>query len=562
MPHIFIPDPSISVAYGPPLAEENTLGALTLPNFLAEVAARYHSAEALVYYENGARISWSYNELFVQARKVAKALVSGGLAKGERVGIWMTNRPEFLAAAFGVGMAGGVASPISTFSTQDELEYLLSISGISILLMESKVLKKDYAAMLTAIAPEIATCTAGAIGCAALPFLKRVVMTGADTAGAVESWEAFLTTGNGIADEAIDARTASALPSDEGVLFYSSGSTAKPKGILSSHKGVAIQCWRLAIQQGLPQGVRYWTANGFFWSGNFSNAMGAVLAAGGCMLLQSTFQPSEALDLMAREKAQFVFAWPHQWEQLTSAPNWLNSDLSSLKFVDKDGPIAAHPSVFTDWIEPRHAYGNTETFTLSSGYPANSPPETTKSSSGLPFAGNIFKIVDPISGKTMPLGERGEIAVKGPTLMMGYLGTPLSESLDENDFFRTGDGGYLDGEGRLFWEGRLNDIIKTGGANVSPLEIDAVLQELSGVKICQTVGVPHDTLGELVVSCIVPHEGAGLHEDTVRDYAKSKLASYKVPRRIFFFDEAELNMTGSAKVKTADLRAKVQLLLA
>jgi acyl-CoA synthetase (AMP-forming)/AMP-acid ligase II len=131
---------------------------------------------------------------------------------------------------------------------------------------------------------------------------------------------------------------------------------------------------------------------------------------------------------------------------------------------------------------------------------------------------------------------------------------PLDESLDDEGYFRTGDGGYVDEAGRLFWEGRLNDIIKTGGANVSPIEVDSVIRDCAGVKVTQTVGVPHETLGELLVTCIVPHDGATLDEDTVRNFARQKLASYKVPRRVLFFAESDLKLTGSAKVKASDLR--------
>ncbi len=141
--------------------------------------------------------------------------------------------------------------------------------------------------------------------------------------------------------------------------------------------------------------------------------------------------------------------------------------------------------------------------------------------------------------------------------MMGYLGVPLEETLDDEGFFRTGDAGHVDGEGRLFWKGRLNDIIKTGGANVSPLEIDAAIRKCPGVKVNQTVGVPHDTLGEMVVTAVVPHLGAKLDEDAVRRFARETLASYKVPRRVLFFTEDDLEITGSAKIKTADLRELV-----
>jgi acyl-CoA synthetase (AMP-forming)/AMP-acid ligase II len=146
--------------------------------------------------------------------------------------------------------------------------------------------------------------------------------------------------------------------------------------------------------------------------------------------------------------------------------------------------------------------------------------------------------------------------------MLGYLGAPLDETLDHEGYFRTGDGGYVDEAGRLVWEGRLNDIIKTGGANVSPVEIDSVIIDCPGVKLSQTVGVPHDSLGEIVVTCIVRHDGAQLDEATVRDFARAKLASYKAPRRVLFFSEGDVALTGSAKVKTADLRDLVAKALA
>jgi fatty-acyl-CoA synthase len=152
------------------------------------------------------------------------------------------------------------------------------------------------------------------------------------------------------------------------------------------------------------------------------------------------------------------------------------------------------------------------------------------------------------------MGERGELAVKGPTLMLGYLGIPLDETLDEQGFFRTGDGGYVDREGRFYWEGRLNDIIKTGGANVSPVEVDARIMQYPGVKISQTVGVPHETLGEIVVSCIVAHDGLSLDAQAIRAFAREQLASFKVPRQVLFLDEGQLDQTGTAKVKTAALR--------
>ena len=553
--HRYITDPLLALSRGPRLANEGGIGALTLGGFLEEVAARFAGREALVFpREDGGTLRWSYADLRSEACAVAKALIADGLARGERVGVLMTNRPEFLASVFGVALAGGVAAPISTFSTAAELAHLLEVSGVSLLLFDATVLRKDFAAILAEIEPEVAQASPGGFASLRFPFLRRLVSVGGESRGAILDWNAWLARGAPIAQARITARAAAVKPADPGGLFFSSGSTARPKAILSSHRGIALQMWRMGPQQGLCNGVRSWTANGFFWSGNFAMIVGGTLALGGAIVLQRVFEPEAALAMMADERVSFLFAWPHQWEQLIAAPNWENVDLSSLTYIDAQSPVARHPTVHSHWVEPRHCYGNTETFTLSTAYPAMTSREEAAQSHGLPLAGNTLKIVDPLSGRILPIGERGELAVKGPTLMLGYLGVPLDESLDDEGFLRTSDGGYVDEAGRLVWEGRLNDIIKTGGANVSPLEIDAVLRECPGVKIVQTVGVPDELLGEMVVSCIVAHDGAVIDEEAVRAFAKTRLASYKLPRRVLLFAEHELATTGSAKVKTAELR--------
>ena len=225
-----------------------------------------------------------------------------------------------------------------------------------------------------------------------------------------------------------------------------------------------------------------------------------------------------------------------------------------MRFVDFKTPIAHHPTVSVKWFAADHAYGNTETFTITTGFEANTPPEVHAESWGVALPGVTIKIVDSLTGVVVPRGERGEICVKGPTLMLGYIGTPLDETLDSEGFFRTGDGGYLDDADRLYWEGRLTDIIKTGGANVSPLEVDEALANHPGVKVTKTVGVPHDTLGEVVVACVVPHDDANPEVDEIRAYLRERLASYKVPRHLLFFREDEIALTSSDKIKSSDLR--------
>ncbi|HMK87797.1 MAG TPA: fatty acid--CoA ligase family protein, partial [Steroidobacteraceae bacterium] len=354
--------------------------------------------------------------------------------------------------------------------------------------------------------------------------------------------------------ELLDAIGTEIAPTDRALVFFSSGSTAKPKAVLHAHRAAAIQFWHLRRVYALDPNVRTWAANGFFWSGNFATAMGVTLAAGGCLVLQRTFVPGEALRLMHVERVSYPVAWPHQWVRLVDDPSWPEVDLGSLRYVGESSPLRTHPTVKTSWSEPTAAYGSTETLTLSTVHPSGTAPSIAQGNHGAPLAGNTIRIVDPATGAVLARGEVGEIAVKGPTLMLGYLRVAPEQSFDAEGFFRTGDGGYTDPEGRLHWQGRLSDIIKTGGANVSPLEIDAVLAECPGIKIAASVGIPHDTLGEMVVACVVPEAGASIDEAAVRAFVSKRLSSYKVPRRVLFLAESDLTLTGSNKVRTAPLR--------
>jgi len=545
----------LSITRGMPLSEEQGLGALTLGGYIREVTAKWGPREAAMITLDGETVRWTYEDLWNRAMEVARALIAAGTGKGTRVGILQTNRLEFLSSLFGTALAGGIATTISTFFTPTELDEVLKAAGCSVLLIERKVLKKDFAEILGELEPQIRTGGPGELASTRYPFLRHLAVVDSDEGwGMLEGWSTFLARGKDVPDEIIDATSASVAPSDPGLLFFSSGSTGKAKGVLSSHRGVSLQLWRWKKWYNIQEPPRTWSANGFFWSGNFAMAMGGTITSGGTLLLQRWFDPPEALELLEREKATMILAWPHQWAQMEAVPDWEKFDLSPMHYIDAMVSFARHPSIDTTWREPRQAYGNTETFTLITVYPSGTPEEESGDTHGIPTPGSTIKVVDPFTGETMPVGERGEIAVKGPTLMMGYVGIPLDETLDDEGFLRTGDGGYIDAEGRLYWEGRLNDIIKTGGANVSPVEIDAVLSKCPGVKAVQTVGVPDELLGELVVSCVVPHEGVTLDDETIRGFAKEKLASYKVPRRVLFVEESDLKTTGSQKIKTADLR--------
>ncbi|MCX7864552.1 MAG: AMP-binding protein, partial [Novosphingobium sp.] len=268
--YAIVPDPKLSIARGPPLEEEPGLGALTLPGLLEEVTVRFGMREAIAQPRpDGSVERWSYEQLSARAMAIARALVATGVVgKGTRVGMLMTNRAEFVATAFGIAMAGGVVTVFSTFSTAHELDMMLAASGCAALLIEPKVLKKDFAEILRALEPAIGLGRPGAIASRRYPFLRHVAALDADeTMGAIESWAGFLARGEAVSETLVQARAALVAPADPGVLLFSSGTTGKPKGILSAHRGVCIQMWRWPRILGMREGDRVLTANGFFWSG-------------------------------------------------------------------------------------------------------------------------------------------------------------------------------------------------------------------------------------------------------------------------------------------------------
>jgi fatty-acyl-CoA synthase len=333
----------LSVAHGIPLSEESGIGALTLGAFLREVAGRYAANEAAVMHMGGGVECWTYADLLARSIEVARALVACGVTKGTRVGIIATNRLEFLSTFFGTALTGGIAAPISTFSTTHELEQVLQLACCSVLLTERQVLKKDFVAMLEEIEPTFAGSMP--VASTKLPFLRHVALIGSDERkGAIEAWSTFLARGDGISQALVEARADAVTPSDPAALFFSSGSTGKPKGILSTQRGICLQLWRWPRWLDLREAPRAWSANGFFWSGNFAMALGSTLSAGGSLILQRWFDADEALTLMEKERASVLFAWPHQRAQLAAADGFLGADLSSLKYVDASSQVAQHPS--------------------------------------------------------------------------------------------------------------------------------------------------------------------------------------------------------------------------
>jgi len=532
---------------------------LTAGRFLADVA-RSHADRCAIVFEGG---EISYRELERESRLLARALIGAGVVKGARVAVHMANRPEWVFAHFAVGMIGGVLVPVNTFATREELRYILRHSDASALLMQPRLLKHDFLGDLLADYPQVARGTPGRIHCTELPQLRSVACLGdSGSRGGVESWADLLAHAEGVSDELLDACCAQVEPSDDGILIYTSGTTAMPKGVLHMQRAAVLQGFRFRDMLCFGPEDRLYTTYPFFWTAGIAMSLHGILAAGGCLLLEETFDSGSALDLIESRRATSVHAWPHQHKALGEHPSAGGRDLSSVRKVDWSTPIAKLAGLEKDEYGPGASYGLSETFTIASGIPADSPLELRRSTHGKPWAGNLFRIVDPISGEELSPGEEGEIALKGATFMRGYYKVAPEATFDDNGFFRTQDGGSIDADGYLHWSGRLSNLIKTGGANVSPVEIEQALAKHPAVKVGIPVGIGHPTLGEAIVLCVVPTEGDAVDEAEIRSYLRERLSAYKVPKRVLAFAPDELSYTGNQKVQIQPLKEKALAKLA
>jgi acyl-CoA synthetase (AMP-forming)/AMP-acid ligase II len=517
--------------------------------FLDEVAARFATREAMVFDDpllGGRTVRWSYADLHREAQRVGRALLAQGVEPGERVGILMGNRPDAVAALFGAALAGAVAVPMSTFAPKPELAHMLDTAEVAVLLTQERLLARRFGDDVTALAPS-------------LPHLRHVAVLG------TPSWAHLLAGGDEVAPEALATRAGAVRPDDDALVIFSSGTTSAPKGMLHGHRAPTQQFWVQAQIFGRHERTRMWCALPLFWTAGLNTAMGSTLAAGGCWVVQETFEPGEALALMARERVTEPYTLPHQTAVLEEHPAWAAADLSSLTCVYGKSAFARHPSVVhadPSWFMPV-GYGLSETCAFFVSHWWSTPRQVAKQSMGRLLPGNQLRVVDPDTGRPLGPGQLGELALKGPTLFHRYLGRTPAECFDADGFFHTGDEGSVDAEGYVHFEGRRTEMIKTAGANVSPAELEVQLRACPPVKLARIVGVPDPRLDQVVVACITLKDGAAATEDDIRAFLRDRVAAYKVPKRVLFFDDGEIPMTTSAtKVRDEALVALVERRLA
>ena len=369
----------------------------------------------------------------------------------------------------------------------------------------------------------------------------------------MHAWNAFIAGAPPLSPEIIAALEASIHPTDDAFIIYTSGTSGVPKGVVHGHRSMAIQFDRLPREFSITSEDVAWGTYPLFWSAGIAWLLGASMAIGAKLVLQETFEPIEALNLIENHRVTIIHATPPQISEMERALETHQADLSSLRIIPRGAFVKQVPRP-EDAPWGGASLGLTETLTLATSVRWDGPLELRLNTNGRPLPGTFVKIVDPATRETLPDGEHGEVGLKGSSLMKGYNKRFPETYLDADGYYLTGDGGFIDDDGYLHWTGRMTQMIRTNSANVSPLEVEQALYELPVVKLAAVLGGTDEEVGEVVVACVVAQPGVAVTEEDVRTQLKGRLASYKIPRSVLFLDEPDLEMTGTGKPRLETLR--------
>ena len=522
----------------------------TLGAFLDSVAARDPSGEAVAYAPRNvvtARLTWA--ELRAASRDAAKKFLTFGVTKGMRVGFLCSNRIDWLPIAFGALRIGAVLVPFSTLWKRDEIAYALAHGDVATLLMLPGFLKHDYLAALHDIVPELRTAQPGTLRSINAPALRRVALLDGHSPG-TERWDDVPTQ---IDDSFLDALEQTVAPADWATIFFTSGTTAQAKAVLHCHDALTISARRLAPCFGITPADAWWGHMPLFWSGGFILGALATMAGGGRVVLQEAVDADSAIELLERERCTIMAGW-HQAGPLLDHPDFSKHTLHLKK--------GTNHQLATRLLGRDHSaigvYGMSETATCVTAARWDDPEEIRTGTFGRPLEGMEVRIIDPDSRRVVGTGDTGELHVKGPTLMEGYYKVSPATTFDADGFFKTGDLGYFDEQGYLHFATRLKDVIKTAGVNVAAVEVEEALARHPAVKSAHVVGVSHPTRGENIAAFVVLHASGAVTEDGLREFCRQSLASYKVPRHVFFIDESAVPRTGSGKIEKPALRRQAE----
>ena len=530
--------------------EKQTLGSLP-----ERAARRWGAREALVF--KGRRIT--FGELSAGVDRAAKGLLALGVRPGDKVALWLLNRPEWIELAFAVMKIGAVLVPINTRLRTEDVAYIVDQSDSTTLILADRSGPVDYLAMVRELVPLGAARRA-----TRLPKLDRIVTLSDERHPETVRWGELIARSRDVDDAALAARAAAVDPEALAFLIYTSGTTGFPKGAMHGHRmvrNVTDRAFRMAITEHdvimmyLP----------LFHLFAFSEGMLMSLVSGARQVLTETFDPAESLELIARERATVVHGFDTHYKELIErheqAPRAIATVRTGILAAGMQSSTAIARRARTLFGQLLSGFGMSEIGVGVAIGALDSTEEQCCEASGFPAPGYEVRIVDPETGRDQPAGVPGEILARGYTLMLGYYEKPeaTAAAIDGDGWLHTGDMGLIRPDGHLRFMGRYKDMLKIGGENVDPMEVEAFLMAHPAVNAAAVVSHPDARLSEVAVAFVRVEPGYALSEEEVLAHCRGRIASFKIPRRVIFVDD--FPMTSSGKIQKVKLRAEALRLL-
>ena len=500
----------------------------------------------------------SYRSLEAESRRLGRALQASGVGRGSRVALLAPNGPEWVIGWMAAARIGALVVLLNTFHQARELGWALRHCQAEALLTVDRYLNHDYVARLEQAVPGLADQHREAVAAESHPSLRAIWVWSdessmPDWAGTVDD---LLDRACDVPDEKFDEAAGQIKPEDPMVVIYTSGSTSEPKGVVHSHATVIIHPFNLLQFRDLQSTDLLYTPMPLFWVGGLSYTLVSAMHAGATVVFEERFEAGTTLELIERQRITHVIGWPHIAKALVEHPSFAERNLSSIRGGSFDELLPEHLRV-SDPRRKATSLGMTESHGPHSIEPLHAElPEGKEQSFGRSVPGIERRIVDPGTGHELPTGQAGEIWIRGYSMMLGLLGRDSAEVFEPEGWYRTGDSGRLDADGHLYFEGRMGTVIKAGGTNVAPREVEFAIELQPDVMHAFVVGVPAaGGRGEAVAAAVVGKPGAAIDPEDLRARLRTEMASYKVPRHVAVFTEQrDLPWLESGKIDLQALR--------
>jgi fatty-acyl-CoA synthase len=516
----------------------------TIGGVLTEIAQHTPTAPAVFYH--GGIIT--YAQLHAESVRAAKAMLALGVRRGDRVGVLLGNCPEWLVMFFGAMHIGAIFAPMNTWYREAELSWAIRHGGLRLLVSAAHFIKTDYAELFKRLLPELRHAAPGQLRTAAAPALRAVAFVGAGPPGAM-SWNELLDLGSAVSEATFATASCAVTRDDVAFILYTSGSTAEPKGVLLQHGHTVENGYHMGERRFVNSDDRVWIGTPLFYSLGCVNAMPVALTHGASIVLQDYFDPGVAIELVRTTAATVYYGTGNISRALLDHPSYAYRKVATLK----KGNAGTYPEYKRmTLVEMRillasAAYGLTESYGNATVSMADDPLEVKIATNGRPLPGTELLIADPTTRQPLQQGETGLILLRGH-VAKGYFQNPgeTERAFQADGFFDTGDLGHLDAEGRLIFHSRIKEVMKVGGINVSPLEVEQLLAQHPHIREAFVVGVPDKTRGEIIVAfCDVIRK---VSESEVREFVRERAASFKVPHYVLFRSDTQLPRLATGKV--------------